>query len=134
LVTAQQKAHLLKLYAEDRKAAYAAAKIYGVTPSYVQKMAHYEGVKKAKVKPVTKFEPRIVRSPVVGGGYWQSTKSPVHLFPRWYESPELEKYVVENSFIDAAMLAGDANISRPTVEAYQRRLGVRKITNKRDAA
>ncbi len=65
--------------------------------------------------------------------YWSSTKAPVHLFRREYESAELAKHVSENSFVDAAILAQD--IGRPSlhpmaVEAYQRRLGVRKITGK----
>jgi hypothetical protein len=64
--------------------------------------------------------------------YWQSTRAPVHLFKREYESPELAKYVSENAFIDAAQLASDLNISRPVVEAYQRRLGVRKIASWKD--
>ena len=64
--------------------------------------------------------------------YWSSTKAPVHLFPREYESPELARYVSENSFIDSALLADDLNISRPSVEAYQRRLGVRKIASWKD--
>lgn len=139
-LTAEQKAHLLKLWAEEgTAAAYAVAPSYGVTRSYIQKMAHYNGVKaKPKDRPVKivpgKPEPRFARLPVEAGGYWQSTKSPVHLFPKEYETPELAKYVSENSFIDAAQLAGDVNMSRWAVEAYQRRLGVRKITNKRDAA
>jgi len=59
--------------------------------------------------------------------YWQSTKAPVHLFKREYESAELAKHVSENSFVDAAMLAQEAGVSAPVVMAYQRRLGVRKI-------
>jgi hypothetical protein len=139
-VTPAQKAHLLKLWAEEgTAAAYAVAPSYGVTRGYVQKMCHYNGVKakpKPKaVKPIKNAaDPQFARGLVVVGGYWQSTKAPVHLFPREYESPELAKYLSENAFIDAAQLAGDVNISRPVVEAYQRRLGVRKITNKRDAA
>jgi hypothetical protein len=63
--------------------------------------------------------------------YWQSTKSPVHLFPRVYESPEVAKHVAENSFVDAAMLSAELRINHlhpEAVRAYQRRLGVRKIT------
>ena len=59
--------------------------------------------------------------------YWQSTKAPVHLFKREYESAELAKHVSENSFVDAALLAQEVGISAPSVRAYQRRLGVRKI-------
>jgi hypothetical protein len=63
--------------------------------------------------------------------YWQSTKSPVHLFPRSYESAEVAKYLTENSFIDAALLAKDVGIQPTRVAAYQRRLGVRKLSNPR---
>jgi hypothetical protein len=64
--------------------------------------------------------------------YWQSTKAPVHLFPREYESKELAKYVSENAFIDAAVLADELHLSTWEVEAYQRRLGVRKIASWKD--
>lgn len=59
--------------------------------------------------------------------YWQSTKAPVHLFKREYESEELAKHVTENSFVDAAILAQEVGVSAPAIKAYQRRLGVRKI-------
>ena len=67
--------------------------------------------------------------------YWQSTKSPVHLFKREYESPEIAKHITENSFVDAAMLADELRVnhlSPMAVEAYQRRLGVRKIASWKD--
>jgi hypothetical protein len=63
--------------------------------------------------------------------YWQSTKAPVHLFKRAYESEEVAAHVQDYSFVDSAMLASElktAHLSRMAVEAYQRRLGVRKIT------
>lgn len=66
--------------------------------------------------------------------YWSSTKAPVHLFRREYESPELAAHIRDNSFVDAAILAADLRIeslSAMSVEAYQRRLGVRKINNPR---
>lgn len=59
--------------------------------------------------------------------YWQSTKAPVHLFKREYESAELAKHVTENVFVDASILAHEIGVSAPAVRAYQRRLGVRKI-------
>jgi hypothetical protein len=67
--------------------------------------------------------------------YWSSTKAPVHLFKREYESAELAKYVKENSFVDAAMLADELKVEHLNtwaVEAYQRRLGVRKIASWKD--
>ena len=62
--------------------------------------------------------------------YWSSTKAPVHLFPREYESKEIAKHITENSFVDSAMLADELRVSHlnpQAVAAYQRRLGVRKI-------
>lgn len=67
--------------------------------------------------------------------YWQSTKSPVHLFKREYESEEVAKHVKDNSFIDAAMLSAELrlpHLNTWAVEAYQRRLGVRKIASWKD--
>jgi hypothetical protein len=144
LLTAEQRAHLLKLYAEEgTEAAYAVASSYGVTAGYMRKLAQRNGVT-AQPKPVKpprlkadKPDPRVARGLEVVGGYWQSTKSPVHLFPRVYESEEVAKHVSENSFIDAALLSNDLRVKGlhpEAVRAYQRRLGVRKITNKRDAA
>lgn len=62
--------------------------------------------------------------------YWISTKSPVHMFPKAYESAELAKELKENSFVDPAVLALDLktpSLSQHSIMAYQRRLGVRKI-------
>ena len=62
--------------------------------------------------------------------YWQSTKAPVHLFKRVYESEEVAAHVRDCSFVDSALLAVELktpHLSRMAVEAYQRRLGVRKI-------
>lgn len=61
--------------------------------------------------------------------YWSSTKAPVHLFPREYESKELAKHVADNSLVDPAMLADELKVEHlnaMAVRAYQRRLGVRK--------
>lgn len=66
--------------------------------------------------------------------YWQSTLSPVHLFRREYESPMVAAFVTENRHIDPVLLAEDLNlfhgiaIHPQAVVAYQRRLGVRKLT------
>lgn len=69
--------------------------------------------------------------------YWTSTKAPVHLFKREYESPELAKHVTENSFVDAAVLAADLKVEHlctASVEAYQRRLGARPFARSKQAA
>jgi hypothetical protein len=63
--------------------------------------------------------------------YWSSTKAPVHLFRRDYESAEMARHVTENSFVDAAVLAADLRVPHlnyMAVQAYQRRLGVRPIS------
>ena len=63
--------------------------------------------------------------------YWMSTKSPVHMFKRIYESLEVAEKLIEDSFVDAAILSQDMRVphmNRLAVAAYQRRLGVRKIT------
>lgn len=68
--------------------------------------------------------------------YWQSTKAPVHLFKREYECAELAKSVSENSFVDAAILAADLKVEHlctASIEAYQRRLGVRPIARSKQA-
>lgn len=64
--------------------------------------------------------------------YWQSTKSPVHLFKREYETAEVAKHITENSFVDPTMLAADLGLHQMSVKAYQRRLGVRKIASWKD--
>jgi hypothetical protein len=61
--------------------------------------------------------------------YWSSTKSPVHLFPAHkYESVDTATYVREFSFVDSKQLAVDLKMAPQWVEAYQRRLGVRRIS------
>jgi hypothetical protein len=47
------------------------------------------------------------------------------------------KHISENAFVDAALLSAELRVKHlhsHAVRAYQRRLGVRKIANKRDAA
>lgn len=65
--------------------------------------------------------------------YWTSTKAPIHLFKRDYETPELAKIVSENAIIDAAILADDLGMNTASVEAYQRRLGVRAFARSKQA-
>ena len=69
--------------------------------------------------------------------YWSSTKAPVHLFKREYESGDVAKHLAENSFVDPAMLVDELKIvglNHLAVRAYQRRLGVRKIASWKDRA
>jgi acetyl-CoA carboxylase beta subunit len=64
--------------------------------------------------------------------YWASTKAPVHLFRREYESVETAEHLKEHSFVDAAVLADELRISEMSVRAYQRRLKLRRITTRKD--
>lgn len=62
--------------------------------------------------------------------YWQSTRSPVHMFKRVYEAPEIAEHLTDNVCIDSAILAVELRIphmNRLAVMAYQRRLGVRPV-------
>lgn len=62
--------------------------------------------------------------------YWSSTKAPVHLFRREYESEDVKAHIREYSFVDPQMLADELRVPHlnpQAVAAYQRRLGVRKI-------
>ncbi len=63
--------------------------------------------------------------------YWSSTRAPVHLFKQSYETPELAQHLTENACVDASSLAcgfGAYGVNEQVVKAYQRRLGVRKIS------
>jgi methyl coenzyme M reductase gamma subunit len=64
--------------------------------------------------------------------YWSSTKAPVHLFKREYESEEIAKHLKENSFVDPAILSAELrapSLHAMSIRAYQRRLGVRKTAD-----
>ncbi len=65
--------------------------------------------------------------------YWSSTKSPVHLFKREYESAKAAEYVCAHSFVDPSRLAADLKVSHYCIQAYQRRLGVRRIARNNEA-
>jgi len=63
--------------------------------------------------------------------YWQSTKSPVHMFKRVYECQEVARHITENAFVDAAAISANLRIrhmSWVAVKAYQRRLGIRQMS------
>lgn len=62
--------------------------------------------------------------------YWQSTKSPVHMFKRIYEGTELKAHLLDNAGIDSAIISDALQIPHLNwlaVAAYQRRLGVRAV-------
>ena len=50
------------------------------------------------------------------------------MFRPVYQNGDLDAYLREHVGIDPAILAADLGISRRHVEAYQRKLGLRKIT------
>lgn len=63
--------------------------------------------------------------------YWMSTKSPVHLFVRAYESADIAAHVKEHALVDPTILSAELRVEHLNpwaIKAYQRRLGVRKIT------
>jgi hypothetical protein len=62
--------------------------------------------------------------------YWQSTRSPVHMFKKIYEGQEVAAHLTDNARIDSALLAVELSLphlNRLAVMAYQRRLGVRAV-------
>lgn len=64
--------------------------------------------------------------------YWLSTNSPSLRLLDPKISPEVEIYLRENQGVDSALLALDLGLSHLKVEAWQRQLGLRRISNKRD--
>jgi hypothetical protein len=69
--------------------------------------------------------------------YWQNTKSPARMMfkKKIYEGAELADHLADNVGIDAAILAagiGLPHVNRLAVKAYQRKLGIRKISSWRD--
>lgn len=66
--------------------------------------------------------------------YWLSTKSPRAMFrPPDYQTPELAATLREAQGVDPALLAESTGTCAPQIRAYQRRLGLREITNPRKA-
>lgn len=60
--------------------------------------------------------------------YWLSTKSRPDIFRPAYQNAENDKVIRETVGIDSALVANDLGINTFQVQAYQRKLGVRKIT------
>ena len=63
--------------------------------------------------------------------YWLSTNSPRNIFKVSYHSPEIEVFLRENVGVDAAILAEELHLCVDWVQAYQRRLGLRKCAGAR---
>lgn len=60
--------------------------------------------------------------------YWLSTKSPSGIFRAAYQTKERDTFLRETVGVDSAILAQEMGLGRNRVEAYQRKLGLRKIT------
>jgi hypothetical protein len=65
--------------------------------------------------------------------YWTSTKSPLHMWRPEYQTAELAQHLRDTVGIDPAILAADLKgVSEPQIKSFQRRLGLRKLTDPRD--
>lgn len=60
--------------------------------------------------------------------WWISTKAPSRMFHPGYQTEELAAYLHENVGVDAAILAAETGVGRGQIMAFQRKLGLRKIT------
>lgn len=60
--------------------------------------------------------------------YWSSTKSPMNLFKQSYQTAELDKFLKETVGVDPSILAYEVHMNRQQIKAYQRKLGLRKLT------
>lgn len=60
--------------------------------------------------------------------WWTTTKASRDIFRPAYQNPENDRLIRETVGIDPALLVSDLHISVPQIQAYQRKLGVRKIT------
>jgi hypothetical protein len=65
--------------------------------------------------------------------YWVSTKSSVNLNRRpQYRTAKFDKFLRENVGVDPTLLAQEMKISVSCVLAYQRHLGLRRLTTHSD--
>jgi hypothetical protein len=64
--------------------------------------------------------------------YWTNTKANPRMFRPSYQTPEMDKHIRETVGIDPAILAAELGWHEGQVLAYQRQLGVRRITTKSD--
>lgn len=122
-ITKAQREAILQAYLNNPEDGRRMAMSLGLSSKYAFKLADARGVL-----------PKRHRGPETCV-YWSSTKAPVHLFPPEYESDEVAQHLSENSFVDPAMLAADLNVvglHHMSVRAYQRRLGVRRMTTRTD--
>lgn len=59
--------------------------------------------------------------------YWLSTKSPAGIFRSSYQTKERDTFLRENAGVDSAILGEELGIGQNRVEAYQRKIGLRKF-------
>jgi hypothetical protein len=60
--------------------------------------------------------------------WWMSTKSPTAMFRPDYQTPELATHLRQAAGVDPAIIAADTGVPQPFIKAFQRKLGLRKIT------
>lgn len=60
--------------------------------------------------------------------WWTTTKAPRGIFKPAYQNPETDAFLRETVGVDAAILVADLHINASQIHAYQRRLGIRKLT------
>lgn len=60
--------------------------------------------------------------------YWLSTRSPPSMFRPDYQTPELAEQLRAATGVDPSVIAVEVGVCAPRVRAFQRKLGLRKIT------
>lgn len=62
------------------------------------------------------------------GDWWTTTKASPDIFRPAYQNAENDRIIRDTVGIDPSILVSDLHMSTPQIQAYQRKLGVRKIT------
>jgi hypothetical protein len=71
-------------------------------------------------------------NPGTSTDWWTTTKAPRNLFRPAYQTEELDDFLRANRGIDSAILAAELGMSANQIKAYQRQLGLRRITGNAD--
>lgn len=66
--------------------------------------------------------------------WWLSTKSPSTIFRPDYQTPELEARLRSAAGVDPSIIAAETGVPSHYIRAYQRKLGLRKITGNKGNA
>ncbi len=64
--------------------------------------------------------------------WWMSTKSKPNMFRPAYQTDELDAFLRQNRGVDPALLGAELGMSADRVMAYQRKIGLRRITGNGD--